>query len=124
MIVSFKLETNPNLLVSKAEQSLDKYQHDLVIGNLLTTRKWEVVFISRNGAEHWIRVPKTRRSKSFSGVQEMVGLADKKKEPDPVDLEGGIVTEGMEIESLIIPELKALHEEMISEHRQNGERHE
>ena len=120
MIVSFKLETDPSLLVSKAEQALDKYQHDLVIGNLLTTRKWEVVFIDKNGDERWIRVPKTKRSKSFSGIEEMVGLADKKKEPETVDLDGGTVTEGMEIESLIIPELKNLHSEMIDEHKQNG----
>jgi phosphopantothenate---cysteine ligase (ATP) len=123
MIVSFKLETDPSLLVSKAEQSLDKYQHDLVIGNLLTTRKWEVVFISRDGGEKWVRVPKPRRSKSFSGVAEMVGLADRKKleEPEPVDLTGGTVTEGLEIESLMIPELKKIHDRMIGEYREIGE---
>lgn len=35
MIVSFKLETNPAILVHKARYSLDRYQHHLVIGNLL-----------------------------------------------------------------------------------------
>lgn len=35
MIVSFKLETDPNILVHKARYSLDRYQHHLVIGNLL-----------------------------------------------------------------------------------------
>ncbi|EXJ64395.1 hypothetical protein A1O7_00731 [Cladophialophora yegresii CBS 114405] len=115
MIVSFKLETDPSLLVSKAEQALDRYQHDLVIGNLLTTRKWEVVFVSRVGGERWIRVPKTRRSKSLSGVEALVGRAERKHEPEPVDLEGGTVTEGMEIESLIIPELATLHSEMMEQ---------
>ena len=43
MIVSFKLETDPSILVRKAKYSLDRYQHHLVIGNLLSTRKWEVV---------------------------------------------------------------------------------
>jgi phosphopantothenate---cysteine ligase (ATP) len=113
MIVSFKLETDPSLLVTKAEQALDRYQHDLVIGNLLTTRKWEVVFVSRDGGERWVRVPKTRRSKSFSGVEALVGKAERKPEPEPLDLEGGTVTEGMEIESLIIPELAELHTEMM-----------
>jgi phosphopantothenate---cysteine ligase (ATP) len=120
MIVSFKLETDPNLLVNKAQQSLDRYQHDLVIGNLLTTRKWEVVFLSRDGEEKWIRVPKARRSKSFSGVEKMVGSADTKKEPEQIDLDGGAVTEGMEIETLIIPELKRLHDDMIAQHRENN----
>jgi phosphopantothenate---cysteine ligase (ATP) len=119
MVVSFKLETDPDLLVSKAQQSLHRYQHDLVIGNLLTTRKWEVVFITRHD-EHWIRVPKARRSKSFSGVADMVGLADTKRAPEQPDLEGGTVTEGMEIEALIIPELKQIHNEVIAERRSNG----
>ena len=114
MVVSFKLETDPELLVSKAEESLSRYQHDCVIGNLLTTRKWEVVFITRDRGEKWIRVPKARRSKSFSGVENMVGLADHKKEPEQIDLEGGTVTEGMEIETLIIPELKRMHDDVIA----------
>ena len=119
MVVSFKLETDPDLLVSKAQQSLHRYQHDLVIGNLLTTRKWEVVFITKDD-EHWIRVPKARRSKSFSGVADMVGLADTKREPELPDLEGGTVTEGMEIENLIIPELKHIHDEVIAYHGRNS----
>lgn len=35
MIVSFKLETDPTILVHKARYSLERYQHHLVIGNLL-----------------------------------------------------------------------------------------
>ena len=35
MIVSFKLETDPDLLITKSEQSLQRYAHHLVIGNLL-----------------------------------------------------------------------------------------
>lgn len=120
MVVSFKLETDPNLLVKKAEESLDRYQHDVVIGNLLTTRKWEVVFISREQGEKWIRVPKARRSKSFSGVENMVGLADMKRESDHIDLDGGTVTEGMEIETLIIPELKHIHDQVIRRHGGTG----
>lgn len=112
MIVSFKLETDPDLLVSKAQQSLYRYHHDLVIGNLLATRKWEVVFISKEG-EKWIRVPKTRRSKSFSGVENLVGRIEGKLDDTPVDLNGGQVTERLEIESLIIPELVAVHTERI-----------
>ncbi|EXJ85555.1 hypothetical protein A1O1_05919 [Capronia coronata CBS 617.96] len=109
MIVSFKLETNPSLLVSKAEQALKRYHHDLVIGNLLSTRKWEVVFVTSDGEERWIRVPKARRSKSISGVEELVGKAERKHGMEHVDLEGGTVTEGMEIESLIVPELALMH---------------
>ena len=121
-IVSFKLETDPNLLVSKAEQALARYHHDLVIGNLLTTRKWEVVFVSQEDRERWIRVPRTKRSKSLSGIEGLVGKAEKKKEEEsPIDLEGGTVTEGMEIESLIIPELAAMHLARIEKVKKNGD---
>lgn len=123
MIVSFKLETDPDLLVSKAEQSLRRYGHDLVIGNLLTTRKWEVVFISKHEREKWIRVPKTKRSKSISGVAQLVGKAEGRRDKTPIgedsNLNGGEITEGMEIESLIIPELVVLHTEMMEKGTSN-----
>lgn len=120
MVVSFKLETDPSLLVYKARTALQRYSHHLVIGNMLSTRKWEVVFITPDPPyERWIRVPKARRSKSISGAEEQVGRAEIKKadsapppetdETPPAD--GG--RDGMEIESLIIPELVKLHDNMI-----------
>lgn len=119
MIVSFKLETDPQILVHKAEYSLDKYQHHLVIGNLLSTRKWEVVFVSRDpetGAMHnkWIRVPRHRRTKSISGIEHMVGLASNGS-PDQL-LDMSAIPEGepeMEIESLIIPAVEEMHTHYI-----------
>ncbi|KAL3955034.1 hypothetical protein ACCO45_010597 [Purpureocillium lilacinum] len=57
MIISYKLETDPSILVHKARYSLDRYQHHLVIGNLLSTRKWEVVFVSPGREDRWIRAP-------------------------------------------------------------------
>ena len=122
LIVSFKLETDPSILVSKAEQALERYGHDLVVGNLLTTRKWEVVFVMKGERERWIRVPRMKRSKSFSGVESQVGLAEGRMDAEEkeVDLTGGIVTEGMEIECLIIPELVAVHTQRIEERASNG----
>lgn len=46
MIVSFKLETDKAILVHKAQYALDRYSHQLVIGNLLQTRSKEVVFVT------------------------------------------------------------------------------
>ncbi|KAF8903349.1 phosphopantothenate-cysteine ligase [Gymnopilus junonius] len=46
-IVSFKLETDPNLLIPKARQALERYGHQVVIGNDLHRRKYEVVFVSK-----------------------------------------------------------------------------
>ena len=45
-VVSFKLETDPNLLMSKARGALDKYGHQLVIANILNTRKYVVTFVT------------------------------------------------------------------------------
>lgn len=55
MIVSFKLETDSSILIKKATTALERYNHQLVIGNLLQTRKTEVVFVTPNDNE-WIKL--------------------------------------------------------------------
>ncbi|KAI8722368.1 hypothetical protein NCS52_00380500 [Fusarium sp. LHS14.1] len=100
MIVSFKLETDPALLVRKARYSLDRYQHHLVIGNLLSTRKWEVVFVSPGREDRWVRVPR----EGGWGEAELRPLkAEELPREDP----------GVEVEKLIIPAVKELHDEHI-----------
>ena len=49
-IVTFKLETDESILVRKAQGSIEKYGMNLVIANLLTTRKEEVTFITAEGS--------------------------------------------------------------------------
>jgi phosphopantothenate-cysteine ligase len=122
MIVSFKLETDPEILVHKAQYSLTRYQHHLVIGNLLSTRKWEVVFVAPGQPDKWIRVPRHRRKKTITGIENLVGIAasggDVAELPlDPKDLPEG--EPEMEIESLIIPAV----EEMHTSHIQNSKTH-
>jgi phosphopantothenate---cysteine ligase (ATP) len=112
MIVSFKLETNPDILVHKARYSLDRYQHHLVIGNLLATRKWEVVFVSPRRSDRWIRVPIARRKKTISGLEHLVGTAERGWTGEDRPLDPSTLPEGepeMEIESLIIPAVEELH---------------
>lgn len=121
MIVSFKLETDPSLLVTKAKYALKKYQHHLVIGNLLTTRKWEVVFVSAD-QDKWIRVPKSRRTKSISGRAHHVGRAElRNDELEAIeDGEGSHEFVGepvIEIESLIIPQIAEMHHNLIENGR-------
>ncbi|TKA25978.1 hypothetical protein B0A50_05490 [Salinomyces thailandicus] len=99
MIISFKLETDPKLLAKKARYALEKYSHHLVIGNMLNTRKWEVVFVSAAGGESWIRVPAERRTKSAMGKD----LMESAQSQEPA----------VEIESLIVPEVAKMHVEMI-----------
>ncbi|EPX70926.1 phosphopantothenate-cysteine ligase [Schizosaccharomyces octosporus yFS286] len=45
LIISFKLETDENILIQKARAALHRYNHQLVIANLLTTRKKSVAFV-------------------------------------------------------------------------------
>lgn len=83
MIVSFKLETDINILIRKASEALKRYQHQLVIGNLLQTRKDEVVFVKPGEIEIWIRLTE-----------------DEKKDK-------------VEIESIIIPEVIKEHQKWM-----------
>ncbi|KAK4125003.1 DFP-domain-containing protein [Parathielavia appendiculata] len=108
MIVSFKLETDPAILVHKARYSLDRYQHHLVIGNLLSTRKWEVVFVSPGNPDHWIRVP-FRKHGGESGTS--VAGTEQDEPIDPKSLPEG--EPEVEIESLIIPAVQELHSKYI-----------
>lgn len=100
MIVSYKLETDPSILVRKARYSLDRYQHHLVIGNLLATRKWEVVFVRPRSDDAWLRV--SRRG----------GWGDADGRPlRPNEVPSGEPEE--EIEGLIIPAVGELHDAHI-----------
>ena len=107
IIVSFKLETDPSLLISKSRQALRRYSHHLVIGNLLSTRKWEVVFVAPDAEEKWIRIPTHQRVKSVTDHQYL---------PNGFDADvavsrdsGREIVDPVEIESMIIPEVINLH---------------
>lgn len=107
MIVSFKLETDSSILVSKARQALEKYSHHLVIGNLLSTRKWEVVFVMPSGEERWVRVPVHRRVKSVSGTRPTFTAMNDGNAAEQEWMSG---EPEQEIESLIVPEVTQMHQ--------------
>lgn len=100
MIVSFKLETDPRILVHKARYSLERYQHHLVVGNLLSTRKWEVVFVAPGQDDKWIRVA---RHGGWGDAEGRPLRPDEAPEGDPEE----------EIEALIIPAVAELHDAHI-----------
>ncbi|KAH6607164.1 hypothetical protein Trco_003477 [Trichoderma cornu-damae] len=105
MIVSFKLETDPRILVHKARYSLERYQHHLVVGNLLSTRKWEVVFVTPGRDDRWIRVA---RHGGWGDAEGRPLRPDEAPEGDPEE----------EIEALIIPAVAELHDAHIA--KSNG----
>lgn len=45
-VVSFKLETDESLLISKSRDALAKYDHNLVIANMLESRRKQVVLVT------------------------------------------------------------------------------
>lgn len=49
-VISFKLETDESILISKARGALEKYKHKVVIGNLLQSRKTKVVMVTANNS--------------------------------------------------------------------------
>lgn len=51
-----QLETDPAILIPKARVAIERYGHQIVVGNLLTTRKHEVVFVTKD-EENWLRIP-------------------------------------------------------------------
>ena len=116
MIVSFKLETDPSLLVSKAHEALEKYQHHLVIGNLLSTRKWEVVFVVPGVEEWWIRVAAHRRVKSVTGVRPSMTPPGNGTAPEQARMNG---EPEQEIESLIVPEVAQMHRVFLHRSEEN-----
>lgn len=83
LIVSFKLETDNNLLVPKARQALTRYGHQVVIGNMLKTRKQTVTFITQES-------------------EKVLSLTQQQMSND------------IEIESEIIPELVRIHQNWIN----------
>ncbi|KAK2599969.1 Phosphopantothenate--cysteine ligase cab2 [Conoideocrella luteorostrata] len=105
MIISFKLETDPAILVAKARHSLERYQHHLVIGNLLSTRKWEVVFVSPGREDNWLRVPPPAAQTSWGDAEGRPLRAEELPREDP----------DTEIESLIIPAVAELHDDYIGQ---------
>lgn len=107
MVVSFKLETDPSILVHKARYSLDRYQHHLVVGNLLTTRKWEVVFVSPGRDDNWLRVPPPPSMRAEDG-----SWGDKEGRPLRAD-ELPREEPDTEIEAMIIPAVAELHDKHI-----------
>ncbi|TKR77586.1 hypothetical protein L596_018528 [Steinernema carpocapsae] len=68
-VVSFKLETDDSILIRKAKGAIDNYGHQLVIGNILTTRKYKVVFVTTDTV-----IPMELTTEQISGGTEIEEL--------------------------------------------------
>ncbi|KAJ2706043.1 Phosphopantothenate--cysteine ligase cab2 [Coemansia sp. IMI 203386] len=71
-VVSFKLETDPGLLGPKARHALNKYGHQVVIANMLDTRKWQVWLFTREESEpHVIQISKDQLAAGVDIEQDL-----------------------------------------------------
>jgi len=119
-VVSFKLETDPQLLIPKAHASLERYGHQVVIGNMLTTRKFEVVFVSSSTPskeapsatgsvkEEWLRLPGSWVEGAKGGDAKVPLNSEAKQQSTskpPVT----------EIEEIIVEKLVEMHSQWISQ---------
>ncbi|GAA6062642.1 hypothetical protein JCM10212_003454 [Sporobolomyces blumeae] len=82
-IISFKLETDRTLIIPKARAALERYGHQIVIGNSLTDRKHEVVFVEPHG-EEWLRIQEGEKGPAGEVreieediIRKLVGLHDR-----------------------------------------------
>ncbi|WWD02621.1 hypothetical protein V865_000661 [Kwoniella europaea PYCC6329] len=135
-IVSFKLETDPQLLIPKSRAALSRYGHQLVIGNELHRRKYEVVFVERNSHSSNARPEKGSGDDRIKGTEtppivesaesnklDVNGLVQKEEYQEMWlrldDLKDGAAVAGkgrdgeVEIEELIIKELLDRHQRWI-----------
>ena len=67
--ISQQLETEQSLLIPKSRAALERYGHHLVIGNILTTRKHEVVFIQKS-SESWLRLNEAEKVEEGREIEE------------------------------------------------------
>lgn len=47
-VISFKLETDPAILIEKSRRALEKYRHQAVVANLLESRRTSVTVVTRD----------------------------------------------------------------------------
>ncbi|GMT19283.1 hypothetical protein PFISCL1PPCAC_10580, partial [Pristionchus fissidentatus] len=59
-VVSFKLETDESILVEKARKALSNYGHQLVVANMLQTRKEHVILVDNETEQHIILTDKNK----------------------------------------------------------------
>ncbi|NWS49391.1 PPCS ligase, partial [Probosciger aterrimus] len=47
-VISFKLETDPLILIDKSRQALEKYHHQVVVANILESRRTSVIIVTKD----------------------------------------------------------------------------
>lgn len=107
-----QLETDAALLVPKAQAALERYGHQVVIGNDLQTRKWEVVFVSQAQPRSQSEPQAQTQTQSQSQVESGDAYEAAWLRIDPALTTPGAGAGGMELKEIeedIVRELEARH---------------
>lgn len=102
--VSFKLETDQALIIPKARKALQRYGHQIVIGNDLHHRKYRVVLVS------------PKRSSLLNAHANPDGDLSAEYEESWIEIDSSPSALHKEIEEDIVKELVRRHDEWISRH--------
>lgn len=124
-----QLETDPALLIPKSRAALARYGHQLVIGNELHRRKYEVVFVERTKPPSHVRLQTTNENNSATETPPLEKSDTQNEEfterwlrlddiqpgaAEPGKAVGGKGKDGeVEIEELIVTELINRHQQWI-----------
>uniref|UniRef100_A0A095B091 Phosphopantothenate--cysteine ligase CAB2 n=1 Tax=Schistosoma haematobium TaxID=6185 RepID=A0A095B091_SCHHA len=93
-VISFKLETDHRLLLVKAKQSLEMYNPNVIVANLLQTRSKEVWLVFKQNNTQDIIVEHINMENNIDEINKRQIISQ-------------------EIESILIPRLIQLHEQTI-----------
>lgn len=124
-----QLETDPALLIPKSRAALARYGHQLVIGNELHRRKYEVVFVERTKPPSHVRLQTTNENNSATETPPLEKSDTQNEEFTERwlrldDIQPGAAEPGkavgdkgkdgeVEIEELIVTELINRHQQWI-----------
>ncbi|CAH8504053.1 unnamed protein product [Schistosoma rodhaini] len=95
-VISFKLETDHQLLLVKAKQSLEMYNPNVIVANLLQTRSKEVWLVFKQNNTQDITVEHINMENNTDEINKQQIISQ-------------------EIESILIPRLIQLHEQTIDQ---------
>ncbi|KAJ1500616.1 hypothetical protein HMI56_003719 [Coelomomyces lativittatus] len=75
-MVTFKLETDPAILLARARRSFLLYQHEVVVANLLPTRHQEVTILQDNGTVTKVTNPPNLKELESVLIPALIQLHD------------------------------------------------
>jgi phosphopantothenate-cysteine ligase len=121
-ILSTQLETEDSLLIPKARAALSRYGHQIVIGNDLHRRKYEVVFVERTSGQRatstndskGVETPPLQVEPTSEGAEDVhEGYKETWLRLEDIQSKDVGAAGELEIESLIVEELVKRHTDWV-----------